>query len=75
MAAVFIAVAVPHVVAGAGAWRTRRWAAALGAVLAVSGLAVCLLGAAELWWVGLPAAAGYFTTLLVTVHAVRTWGH
>lgn len=55
-----------HATAAIGVWRGRAWGAALGAVIASVGLAVCL-GLREYWswWFVLPVAVGYFGTLVV----------
>ena len=70
-----VVVAALHATAAVGAWRGRAWGAALGAVIASIGLAVCL-GLREYWswWFVLPVAAGYFGTLVVLVSAlVARW--
>lgn len=69
-------VASMHLVAGASVWRGRTRGLVLGALIALVGvLGSASLATTELWWLGLPACAGYLGTSLVLAYEIAVrWG-
>lgn len=65
-----------HLAAAYGIWRGRTWGVALGVVMALLGLLVCInVQDEDLWWLLLLATAGYLVTSLALVSPVLKTRH